>query len=194
MRSARSVRFLANATALVSVVGGAVAAATYTSLREGPLPVVIVTLVILLALVIWTVRRQGLGAPRVMGRLGSVLVLAALVVSLGFFLSTLALGSTKVPDWLITLGTFVVSCASLLALPLGLILVGVSALKEKRLRAWARPLPLVATLLFLAVPVAIALLPEGNAEGRAAALGLAASGAIWSAFTHGIALTIQPSA
>ncbi len=99
--------------------------------------------------------------------------------------------SDRVPEWVAASGTFIGSLATLIALPLGLVLAAVASLREPRLPGWSRPLPLVATSLLVAVPVFIALVPEGRAEGQVAAVLSAASGVAWAAYVMGMVSALE---
>lgn len=189
MRTRRAVLLLGATSATVFVAGGLLVVVTYESLREGPLPVVLAVDIVVLAAVLWTTRRLGLGTPAVLSRLGSALALAGLAVVLGFLGSILLFeGLTdRLPEWVATVGTFLGSAASLLALPVGLLMVAVAILREGRLPGWARPLPLLATFLLMAAPVAVAVAPEGKSEGQVAAILFAGAGVIWSSYVFGMA-------
>lgn len=189
MRTRRAVLWLGATSATVFVAGGLLVVVTYESLREGPLPVVLAVDIVLLAAVLWATRRFGLGTPAVLSRLGSALALAGLAVVLGFLGSILLFeGLTdRLPEWVAAVGTFVGSTASLLALPVGLVMVAVAILSERRLPGWARPLPLLATFLLMAAPVAVAVVPEGKSEGQVAATLFAVAGLIWSSYVFGMA-------
>lgn len=188
MRTRRSVLALGAVSATAYVVGGLFARG-YENLREGPVPFVLAVNVLLLAAVLWTTRRLQLGTPARLSRLGSAAALVGLAAFLGFLASILLLEdlTDRLPESVAALGTFVGSVASLLALPLGLLMLGVAILRERRLPRWARPLPLVATCLLMAVPIAVAVLPEGSSEGQVAAILFAIAGVTWSSFTFGMA-------
>ncbi|MBW3601481.1 MAG: hypothetical protein KY434_02135, partial [Actinobacteria bacterium] len=159
-------------------------AVTYESLREGPLPIVVAVDIVLLAAILGVARRLRMGKPDALARVGSSLAMAGLAVVFWFFAAVVLLEglSDRVPEWVAASGTFIGSLATLIALPLGLVLAAVASLREPRLPGWARPLPLVATSLLVAVPVFIALVPEGRAEGQVAAVLSAASGVAWAAY------------
>lgn len=128
-----------------------------------------------------------------LARVGCSLALAGLAVAFWFLTAVVLLeGLTDwAPEWVAAAGTFIGSVATLIALPLGLFLVAVASLREARLPGWARPLPLVATALLVAVPITIALVPEGRPEGQVAAVLSAASGAAWAAYVFGMAAALE---
>lgn len=192
MRTRGGVLLLGATSTTGFVAGGVLVALTYESLREGPLPVVLAVDIVLLAAVLWTTRRLELGTPAVLSRLGSALALVGLAVVLGFLASMLLSEGVadRLPEWVAATGTFVGSTASLLALPVGLLMVAVAIVREGRMPGWARPLPLVATFLFMAVPIAVAVLPEGKSEGQVAAILFAVAGGIWSSSLFGMAGTV----
>ncbi len=175
------------------VAGGVAVAVTYESLREGPLPIVVAADIVLLAAILAVARRLRMGQPDALARAGFALAVAALAVAFWFFAAVVLLeGLTdRVPEWATASGTFIASVATLIALPLGLVLVAVASLREARLPGWARPLPLVATSLFVAVPVFIALVPEGRQEGQVAAVLSAASGVAWAAYVVGMGSALE---
>ncbi|MDQ3646820.1 MAG: hypothetical protein M3345_07790 [Actinomycetota bacterium] len=149
---------------------------------------------VLLAAVLWTTRRLGLGVPAALSRLGSALALVGLFIVLVFLTSLLFEGLTdRLPEWTASLGTLVASMGSLLVLPIGLMLMAVATLRDERLPAWARPLPLLATFLFMAVPIAVAIVPEGKPEGQVAAVLFAVAGVTWSSYVFGIGASLDPS-
>ncbi|MBW3576662.1 MAG: hypothetical protein KY462_02775 [Actinobacteria bacterium] len=133
------------------------------------------------------------GQPDALARAGFALAVAALAVVFWFFAAVVLLkGLTdRVPEWVAASGTFIASVATLIALSLGLVLVAVASLREARLPVWARPLPLVATALLVAVPVFTALVPEGGAEGQVAAVLSAASGVAWAAYVMGMGSALE---
>lgn len=193
MRSRSAVHMLSAVSATVFVAGGVLVAVTYESLREGPLPIVVAVDIVLLAAILGVARTLRMGKPDVLVRVGSSLAVAGLAVGFWFFAAVVLLEglSDRVPGWVAASGTFIGSVATLIALPFGLVLVGGASLREARLPAWARPLPLVATVLFLAIPVFIALLPEGRPEGQVAACLSAASGVAWAAYVLGMASALK---
>ncbi len=192
MSSRRAVQWLGALTGVVFVAGGLLVATTYRSLREGPLPVILLADVVLVAVILLAALRLRLGWPRRLALLGSALAMAGLAVVVVFFVAVVVLeGFTdRVPEWMASLGTFLGSAAALIAVPVGLLLVGLAALGERRLPGWGRPLPMVATLCFLAAPVSIALIPEGRLEGQVPAWWGAASGIAWAGFVFGMASTL----
>lgn len=196
MPSRRAVQWLGAVAGVVFVAGGLLVAATYRSLREGPLPMIILADVVLVAVILLAALRLRLGSPRRLALIGSALAVGGLAVVVVFFVAVVVLeGFTdRVPEWMASLGTLLGSVAALLAVPLGLLLVGLAALGERRLPVWARPLPMVATLCFVAAPVSIALIPEGRLEGQVAAWWVAASGVAWAGFVFGMASTLLASA
>ncbi len=193
VRTGSAVRLLGAVSATVSVAGGVLVAATYESLREGPLPIVVAVDILLLAAILGVARTLRMGKPDALTRVGSSLAVAALAFAFLFFTAVVLLkGLTdRVPESVAASATFVGSVATLIALPLGLVLVAVASLREARLPGWARPLPLVATALLVAVPVLIALAPEGRPEGQIAAVLSAASGAAWAAYAVGMASALE---
>lgn len=196
MSSRRAVQWLGVVAGVIFVAGGLLVATTYRSLREGPLPVILLADVVLVAVILLVALRLRLGRPRRLALLGSALAVAGLAVVVVFFVAVVVLEGfpDRVPEWIASLGTFLGSAASLIAVPVGLLLVGLAASGERRLPGWARPLPMVATLCFLAAPVSIALIPEGRLEGRVAALWVAASGVAWAGFVFGMASTLPATA
>lgn len=175
------------------VAVGVVVAVTYESLREGPLPIAVAVDIVLLAAILGVARTLRIGKPEALARVGFSLAVAGLAVVFLFFAAIVLLeGLTdRVPEWVAASGTFIGSVAMLIALPFGLVLVAIASLREPRLPGWARPLPLVATSLLIAVPVFIALIPEGRPEGQVAAILSTASGVAWAAYVLGMASVLE---
>lgn len=167
--------------------------ATYESLREGPLPIVLAVDIVLLTAILGLARRLRIGEPDGLARVGFWLAVTGLAVVFCFFAAVVLLeGLTdRAPEWGATLATFIGSVATLIVLPFGLVLVAVASLREARLPGWARPLPLVAVALLVAVPIFIGLLPEGRPEGQVAAVLSAASGVTWSGYVLGITAALE---
>ena len=89
MLTRRTVRSVAVVSGVGFVAGAAWVAATYESLRDGPAPMVLAMNMVLLAAILWTSRRLGLGVPAVLSRVGSALALVGLSIFLAFLTSLL---------------------------------------------------------------------------------------------------------
>lgn len=177
-----------------AVAVGAAAAAfgawsSQVDLRSGVIPWAFGALVAGLALIVFGSLRSDIGDPRWLLRCGSGLALVGLAAA-GAFLFGTAILSAVGSDLLSTgdtfvsaVGTLAASVSTLVVLPVGLLAFGVAVLADRELPAGARGLPLVGTLLFMAGPVLVAVLPD-SAERGALIVRLVVLAAPW--VTYGV--------
>lgn len=85
-------------------------------------------------------------------------------------------------------GTLVASVCTLLVLPVGLLALGVAVLADGDLPTGARCLPLVGTLVLMAGPVLVAVLPDPE-ERRVLIVWPVVLAAAWA--TYGVLVAVQ---
>lgn len=176
-----------------AVLLGGVTAATgaWTSddvdLRSGVTPWAFGWLVVGVGLILFGSYRCGIGRPTLLVRWGSRLALVGLGCAAAFFFGTgiltvVGLDLLSTGDTLVsTLGTLAASVCTLLVLPLGLVAFGVAVLADKELPVGTRGLPLVGTLVFMAGPALVAVLPESR-EPTVFLAWPVLLGAVWAAY------------
>ena len=185
---------LAVGTGVLAVLVGSVAAMTGlwnsdANLRNGAIPWAFGALAVGIGLILLGSYRCGIGRPARLVRWGSSLALVGLGVAAAFLFGTgilavLDSGLLSAGDTLLSrLGTLVASVCTLLILPVGLLALSVAVLVDEELSRAARSLPLIGTLVFMAGPVLVGLLPDSQ-ERTVLLMWTVLLGAVWAG--HGL--------
>lgn len=182
-------------TVAVSAAAAAVDAwNSEVNLRSGLIPWAFGALAVGVALILFGSFRGDIGRPRWLLRCGSSCALVGLAAAGAFMFGTAilsVLGSNLLStgDTLVSaLGTLFAGVCTLVVLPVGLLALGVAVLADKELPPGARWLPLVGTLVFLAGPVLVAVLPDAD-ERWVLVMWPVVLAAAWA--TYGVLVAVQ---
>jgi hypothetical protein len=168
------------------VAAGAIIRENYDGLRAGGLPWGLAILAAGIAGVVHTLRDAGYGAPRSLARRSSVVVegvawsgcgfLGAIAI-LNLFGSQVLRRSESGPS---IIGTLIASIATIIVLPVALLLFGIALARDGAAPARPRFLPLGLLAVFLTGPLTIALVPD-SAERAVTLPWVLALGLGWAA-------------
>jgi len=130
---------------------------------------------------------RGAGRRARLAKAGVYLGAGGLAVTAGMLLAIGASGALNIgllnngETALSAAGTLVASISTLVAVPVGLVVMGLAVARDHQVDAVTRPLMLIATLLLAGAPV-IVLSMSGIAEGRALAGWAVVVGVVWAVF------------